>query len=59
MVLKKSFFQPATTAGNKPLSLYRIKQRGSTMWEFIIGLIYRRCCRNYLAAARKQRELWA
>jgi hypothetical protein len=29
------------------------------MWGFIISLIYHRSCRNYLAAARKQRELWA
>jgi hypothetical protein len=28
------------------------------MWEFIISLIYHRARRNYLAAVRKQRELW-
>jgi hypothetical protein len=28
------------------------------MWDVIINLIYHRSCRNYLAAARKQRELW-
>jgi hypothetical protein len=39
-----------------------IKQRGSIMWDFIIGLIYQQACRNCLAAARKQRQLnqrWA
>jgi hypothetical protein len=36
-----------------------IKQRGSIMWDIIISLIYHRSCRKYLAAARKQRELWA
>ncbi len=29
------------------------------MWDIIINLIYRQSCRNYLAAARKQGELWA
>jgi hypothetical protein len=28
------------------------------MWNVIINLIYHQSCRNYLAAARKQRELW-
>ena len=32
------------------------------MWDIIISLIYHQSCRNYLAAARKQRaldQLWA
>ncbi|SHM02907.1 hypothetical protein SAMN05444159_7489 [Bradyrhizobium lablabi] len=32
------------------------------MWDIIIGLIYHHACRNYRAAARKQRglnSLWA
>jgi len=34
------------------------QQRGLIMWDIIISLIYHQSCRNYLAAARKQRELW-
>jgi hypothetical protein len=29
-----------------------VEQRGAIMWQAIISLIYHRCCRNYLAAAR-------
>jgi hypothetical protein len=33
-------------------------QEGSIMWDIIVNLIYHQSCRNYLAAARKQRDLW-
>jgi hypothetical protein len=33
-------------------------QEGSIMWDIIINLIYHQSCRKYLAAARKQSELW-
>jgi hypothetical protein len=39
----------------KPL----IQQRSSIMWDIIIGLFYHQACKRYLAAARRQRTLWA
>jgi len=29
------------------------------MWDIIISLFYRRACKRYVAAARRQRTLWA
>jgi hypothetical protein len=60
---RSHFDGPAKAPGNKRLiPMYPVKQRGSVMWDVIISLIYQQCCRNYVAAARKQRNLdhlWA
>jgi hypothetical protein len=29
------------------------------MWDIIIGLFYHQACKRYVAAARRQRTLWA
>jgi hypothetical protein len=39
----------------KPL----IQQRSSIMWDIIISLFYHQACKRYVAAARRQRTLWA
>jgi len=51
-------------AWNRPETRIRyrpplIKLRGSTMWDIIISLFYHHACKRYVAAARRQRTLWA
>jgi hypothetical protein len=45
---------PETDRGYRGLAT---QQRGLVMWNIILSLIYRRLCRNCLAAARSQRGL--